>query len=94
VQPMGHLCVFVPMCPPVIDRRVPACRDGAGESPPNWPAHAAGGKAALAGLLAATKLSPKVPEPIRCQLSITNRVLDVLVAEPSLLGAGIVTGIS
>jgi hypothetical protein len=29
-------------------------------------------------------IAPKVFEPVRCQLSVTHRVLDVLVAEPSL----------
>jgi hypothetical protein len=34
--------------------------------------------------VASRRLSPELPEPVRRQLGVAHRVLDVLVAEPSL----------
>src|SRR5256885_12592312 len=36
---------------------------------------------------------PKVFQPVRCQLGVTHRVLDVLVAEPRLQCPGVMAGI-
>jgi hypothetical protein len=39
------------------------------------------------------RLSPEVLEPVRGQLGVAHRVLDVLVAEPRLQRPGVVAGI-
>ena len=38
-------------------------------------------------------LSPEIPKPIRGQLGVTHRVLDVLVAEPRLQCPGVMAGV-
>src|SRR5215813_15506665 len=38
-------------------------------------------------------LAPEVLEPVRCQLGVTHRVLNVSVPEPSLQRPGVVAGV-
>jgi len=38
-------------------------------------------------------IAPKVFEPVRCQLGVTHRVLNVSVPEPSLQRPGVVAGV-
>jgi hypothetical protein len=47
----------------------------------------------MAAIAIAHLSSPEVPEPIRCQLGVAHRVLDVLVAEICLQRAGVVAGV-
>ena len=42
-----------------------------------------------AGRATSPRLFPEVLEPIRCQLGVANRVLDVLVPKVHLKGAGV-----
>src|SRR5437764_13944478 len=52
-----------------------------------------GGGYARSGCPRGRRLPPEVLEPVRRQLGIAHRVLDVLVAEPRLQRAGVVAGI-
>jgi hypothetical protein len=43
--------------------------------------------------LRARGLAPEVLEPVRCQLGVPDRVLDVAMAKPGLQRSGVVTGV-
>jgi hypothetical protein len=54
----------------------------------------AGTQSGCARLYRTNRLSPEVLEPVRRQLRVAHRVLDIFVAEPRLQCPGVVAGIS